>query len=814
METFFQDVRYSVRMLAKNSSFTAVAVLTLALGIGANTAIFSAMNAVLLRAFPLHDPGRLAMVWESNPKIEGFLSERLPVRLASYLRWKSDSHSFEDMGTFATVSYNLAGKDRPEHVEAAQASPNFFTVLGVNAQLGRTFSPREGDPGNQRVAILSATLYEKHFGSDGNLSGKAVELDGTAYNVIGVLPAKFHLPAMWEGMDQKKPEIWTPLNVAASQPEAVLQNNQLMVIGRLKPRVSVEQAGSEMQVIGKRLAKDDPKNYDGFGVNVFSIYSEDVGKTLRTSLLVLQFAVAFVLLIACANVANLLLTRAASREKEIAVRVALGAGNRRIVRQMLSESMLLSFLGGCAGLLLAYWGIHALGVLAPEDIHGLHEMRLDPYVLVFTFVVIVATGILFGIAPALHALKQDVNEALTRGGRPGSMAGSNRLRALLVISEISLALVLLVGGGLMARSLRAITTVDLGFSPEHVLTGHITLPPAKYQTPEQVAAFCNQLLDRLRQLPQVKSAALASGLPMQDISLTGFYAEGQKPQGHGHDEAVDYQSVSDQYFEAMGSPLLRGRSFTPQEAEQGAKLALVNNAFANRIWPRQDPLGKFIVLHGGGPRETRLIVVGVAPDTHQLGPDTPARPELYLPLRAFSDPKVIIRGDGDPNLLAAALTNTVMGIDSSQPVYKIEPLAQVVSEDISDQRFITVLLGIFALLALLLASIGIYGVLAYSVSQRTSEIGIRMALGAQLTDVLRLVLSQGIRLIAIGVAAGLVAAFALTRLMTSLLFEVKATDPATFVAVAVTLAAIALLASYVPARRATKVDPMVALRWE
>jgi predicted permease len=813
METFFQDIRFGARTLLKNRGFTLVAMVTLALGIGANTAIFSAMNSVLLRAFPLHDPGRLVMIWENNPKIEGFIGERLPVRLASYLRWNSDSHSFEDMGAFAPRSYNVAGKDRPEHVEAAQASPNFFTVLGVAPQLGRAFAPQDGNPGNDRVAILSEALYRRHFGNDATVTGKSVDLDGTAYTVIGVLPAKFHLPAMWEGMDQKKPEIWTPLNISADLSEDVLQGNELMVIGRMKPGVTVEQARSEIQVIGQRLAQDDTKHYGGFGANVFSIYNEDVGKSLRTSLLVLQFAVVFVLLIACANVANLLLARATSREREIAVRVALGAGNRRIVRQLLSESILLSFLGGGAGLLLAYWSIHALGALAPEDIHGLHEMRLDPYVLAFTFAVVVVTGILFGIAPAAHALKQDVNDSLTRGGRSGSASASNPLRSLLVVSEISLALVLLVGGGLMARSLRALTTVDLGFHPEHVLTGHISLPPAKYKNEAQMTAFCDQVLQRLRGLPRVKSVAMASGLPMEDISITGLYAEGQNAQQF-REQAVDHQFVSEQYFEAMGSPLLRGRTFTAQEAEQRASVVIANSAFTNRFWPGQNPIGKFIVLHSGKPNEQKLFVVGVVPDTHQLGPDTPARPEIYMPTRAFPDPKVVIRSDGDPLALASPLADAVMSVDREQPVYRVEPLSKVASDTISEQRFITFLLAIFAVLALALASIGIYGVLAYSVTQRTSEIGIRMALGAQLSDVLQLVLGQGTRLIAIGLGAGLLVAFALTRLMSSLLFGVKSTDPVTFAGVALLLAAIALLASYVPAHRATKVDPMAALRYE
>jgi len=813
METLLQDMRFGARTLLKNRGFTVVAVITLALGIGANTAIFSAMNSVLLRALPLRDPSKLVMIWESNPKIEGFLSERLPVRLASYLRWKADSHSFEDIGAFAQVSYNVAGKDRPERVEAAQASPNFFSVLGVRPVLGRAFAAQEGNPGNDRVAVLSEALYQRHFGNDANLTAKTLQLNGVSYNVVGVLPAKFHLPAMWEGMDQKKPEIWISLNVSSGQPEQTLQDNRLMVIGRMKASATLAQARSEMQVIGKRLLQENPKKYDGFGTSVFSIYNEDVGKSLRTSLLVLQFAVVFVLLIACANVANLLLTRATAREREIAVRVALGAGNRRIVRQMLSESILLSFLGGAAGLLLASWGIHALGALAPEDIHGLHEMRLDPYVLTFTFVVVVVTGILFGIAPAGHALKQNVNESLTRGGRSGNAPGSNPLRSLLVVSEISLALVLLIGGGLMARSLHALTTVDPGFRPEHVLTGHINLPPAKYKTEAQMAAFCNQVMDRLRTLPDVKSVAIASGLPMEDVSLTGVYAEGQDPSAF-HNQAVGYQLVTEHYFDAMGSPILRGRNFTSQEAEERAKVIIANNAFAKRLWAGQDPVGKFVVLHAGTPNEQKLFVVGVVPDTHQVGPDVPSRPEMYMPSHAFSDPTIVIRSDGDPSALSTALADAVMTVDRDQPVYRVETLAKVTSDNVAEQRFITILLAIFAALALVLSSVGIYGVLAYSVTQRTGEIGIRMALGAQFSDVLHLVLGQGTKLIGIGVGVGLVIAFALTRLMSSLLFEVKAADTLTFVCVPLGLAAIALFASYVPARRATKVDPMVALRYE
>lgn len=820
MQTFLHDIRYALRMLRKNPGFTAIAIITLALGIGANTAMFSAVNAVLLRALPFRDPGRLVVIWETNPHVEGFIGQRLPVRLESFLRWKKDAQSFQDMaayhtgisqGTSSNLAVNLTGIGKPQRVESATASSNFFRLLGVNAELGRTFAPEEGEPGRDRVVILSHSLYQRMFGEGANVLGRDLSLNEIDYRIIGVLPAGFHLPGMWQGLSQDKPEIWTPMNLAANQPRAVLQDNADIVLGRLKPGASLAQARSEMQMIEARLRQEKPEENQDFGTNVFTIYTENLADSLRRSLLVLQLVVGFVLLIACVNVANLLLTRAAGREKEIAIRVALGASRGRLVRQSMSESLLFSLLGGAAGLLLAWWGIRGVRALAPADILGLHQLNIDPYVLAFTAGVMLLAGMLFGLAPALHVGRQDIQHTISKGSRTGGTGISRRLRILLVVAEISLAVIPLAGAGLMVRTLRALLAQDPGFQPQHVLTAQLSLPALRYSSLEQQRTFCAQLLQSLPAIPGVRSAALSSGLPMQNISLSGIHLEGEDAKTSNR--TTDYQYVSERYFSTMGSPLLRGRGFTRQEAEQTAGLAIVNQALAQQLWPHQDPVGKVLYLDQNGS-STRKQVIGEVPNTHQLSLGAPERPEMYLPRRVYRDMSVVVLGSADPMALAPAVAQAVFSLDKNLPLFQVQPLSEVLRDSVSQPRFTMFLLIAFAGLALALSAIGLYGVLAYTVSRRTQEIGVRMALGAQAAGVLSMVLREGVVATAAGLGLGLAGALILARLMSTLLFGVKADDPLTFAAVALMIAAVAVLASYVPARRASRVDPMAALRYE
>ena len=811
METVLHDIRYALRLLRKSPGFTAVAIITLALGIGANTAMFSAVNAVLLRALPFHDPSRLFVLWETNPQVEGFIGQRLPVRLKSYLRWKRDEQSFEEIAAYRASTVNLTGVAQPKRINWAIASSNFFHLLGVNAELGRTFGPQEGEPGQDRVVILSYPFYQKMFGEGAQVLGRDLSLNEVNYRIIGVLPARFHLSGIWEGLSQDKPDVWVPMNTSPNQPKDILQKSENAVFGRLRPGASLAQARSELQVIEARLRQEHPDDYRDFGTNIFSVYTENVASSLRRSLLVLQFVVGFVLLIACVNVANLLLTRAAGREKESAIRVALGANRSRLIRQAMSESLLFSLLGGAAGLLLAWWGIRGVGALAPTDVFSLHQLRLDPYVLAFTFGVMLLAGFLFGLAPAFHVGRTDVHQSMGKGARSGSAGISRRFRMLLVIAEISLAVIPLAGAGLMVRTLRALMNQDLGFRPQHVLTAKLELPPLRYSTPEQQRAFCAQLLQALQAIPGVRSASLASGLPMSDISITGFHLQGENAKTSNR--SLDYQHVSEDYFQTMGSPLLRGRGFTRQEAEQGAALAIVNQALAQQLWPGQDPVGKILYLDQGDAA-TREQVIGEAPNTHQLFLSSAERPEIYLPRRSYGNLSLVVRGSGDPTALAPALTQAVLSLDKNLPLYEVQPLSVILRDNVAQQRFTMYLLIAFAGLALALSAIGLYGVLAYMVSRRTQEIGVRMALGAQAASVRRMVLREGVAAAAAGLGLGLVGALILARLMSTLLFGVKADDPLTFSAVGLMIAAVAVLASYVPARRASRVDPMAALRYE
>ncbi len=804
------DVRFALRSYLKSPGFAIVAVLALALGIGANTAMFSALDAVLLRQLPYRDPNRLVMIWESNPQIGGFLAERLPPALRNVLAWKQQSQLLRDLAYFQHSQVNITGQDKPEQVESVAASPNFLDMLGVRAMLGRGFTAADAPEKKGQVAVISNALFERKFGKDSGTIGKTIRVDSAPYSIVGVLPPEFHLPAMWEGFDQKKPDVWLALSTAGMS-DAELNARTSFVFGRLKDGATLQQFRAEMASIDQRLIQLYPKLNTTFGVSVFPLFVEDVGAVMRRTIVVLQFAVAFVLLIACANVANLLLARAAGREKEIAIRIALGAGRTRLVRQMLAESLLLSCCAAIVGTALAWAGIRMIRSLAPDDNYHLHQLLLDWKVLAFTLAAALLTGLIFGMAPAIQAARQNVNESLGKGGRWGGSGASGRLRNALVVSEVALALVLLAGAGLMIRSMTSLLAMPPGFRTDHILTAHVNLTAPQYQDEKLVKTFCGELLDRVAHLPGVKSAAMGEGFPMLDrIQAASFRVEGQ-PEGT-REPPADITRVSDGYFETLGAPILRGRSFTRADAEQSKPaVAVTNQALAKLIAPHGDALGKVLILGGGG---VRLTVIGIKADTHQMGMDTETRPELFLPSRSIGTISLVIQTAGDPLRLSKAVADQVAAIDLNQPVSDVKSMEQRMGEGLEQRRFNMLLFSLFAGLALLLASVGIYGVLAYSVSQRTREIGIRIALGATGGNVARLVLRQGLLLATSGVAIGGAAAFALTRWMESLIYGVSPTDPVTFSSVAVLLVGIALLASYVPARRAVGVDPMQSLRAE
>ena len=765
------------------------AVVMLALAIGANTAIFSAVNAVLLNSAALrdlHDPQRLMMVWETNAKMSGFFAKRMPVAPKNFQEWRRQSQSFEDWTAFLPDNCKLgrqgnSASEWPEQVEDAEVPSNFFSLLGVTLARGRMFGSNE-----RGVVVVSSDLYNKR--------GNSIRINGTVYTVIGVLPQKFELPAMWEGFDQTKPEVWLPLDLDAAKSEERLWQRLYFVYARLRPGVTLPQARSEMNVIAQRLRKEYPEPNQGFGVNVFPLQVEDVSPNLRRSMFVLQIAVGFVLLIACANVANLLLVRAMGREREIAIRLALGAARGRIVTMMLKESLLLSALGGVIGVLLASWSLGAISAMAPKDTHGLHELQIDPLVIGFAICVSLLTGIIFGLVPALHAAARNISESLAKGGRSIS-GGSQRLRNGLVVGEIALALMLLAGAGLMIRSLRALMNVDPGFRPDHLLTAqtsHVNV---------------DQLLERVGRLPGVISASVSSGMPMESVSETSYNIEGAPKSDQWR--VSNRTLVTEGFFQTMGIPLLRGRNFTRAETEaKEPVVAIVSEAFARENWPGQDALGKVLLV------PNKAVIIGIVGGTHQMGQDQALKPELYLPSRAYTEINLAVRTSGDPAALGPAIEKAVWSIDPEQPIPNVRTMDRVMHEWPGERRFYVLVLGGFAGLALLLAAIGIYGVLAYVVTLRTREVGIRMALGAQARDVLMLVVGQGLRLTLFGVGLGLIGAFALTRLLESLVFGVSTSDPVTFVMVAAILAVAALLASYLPARRASHIDPIEALRTE
>ncbi|MCI0490618.1 MAG: ABC transporter permease [Blastocatellia bacterium] len=803
MEALWKDLRFSIRMLLKKPGFASVAALTLAMGIGANTAIFSVVNGVLLRPLPYKDPDRLAMLWETTGR-----SREVNVSHLNFIDWREQSRSFEYMAAYtgrwggpATV----IGGTEPERAYVSGVYRDFFSALGVTAAVGRTFLAEEHRPGANPVVVVSYGFWQRRLGGDRNLADKKLTVYGTSFDVVGVLPQGFSFP---DGTD-----LWAPSELFEDTSARSAHNYE--VIARLKPGVTFAEAQAEMATIGRQLEQQYPDTNEGTSVAVVSLHEQLVGDA-RPALLVLLAAVGFVLLIACANVANLLLARALGRQKEMAIRLALGAGRSRIIRQLLTESLMLSLVGGALGLLLAFWLVGILIALGPGDIPRIDEIGIDGRALAYTLGLCLLTSLLFGLVPALRASRPDLHDSLKAGGRSsGAGAGRQGLRHLLVVAEITLTVVLLIGAGLLTKSFWNLLQVDAGFDPEQVLIMRMSLPSSEYREGHQTAGFYREALFLISSLPGVEAAGAINNLPLAGVNLNGQVEIEGKPDERG---SAGYRIVSPGYFSAMSIPLIKGRMLAEQDNENAPPVALINRSMADRSWAGEDPIGKRFRTGGmDSKRDIWVSIIGVVGDVKHRGVDAEARPEYYLPYlqrpgRA-REMTVAVRTSGDPSAMVSAVRGQVQAVDKNLPV-SFEEMQQVFSGSIADRRYNMLLLGAFAGAALLLSMMGIYGVMSYAVSERTQEIGIRQALGAGRIDILRLIMGRGIVLAVAGVIAGLGAALAVTRLMAGLLFGVSATDPMIFVAVSALLILVALLACYVPARRATRVDPMVALRYE
>lgn len=813
LETLVQDVRYGMRTLRKAPGFTAVAVLTLALGIGANTAIFSVVDAVLVKPLDFQNPASLTMVWEDNPSYGLLHNTVAPPNL---LDWEQQNHCFSAMAPFLDQPINLTGAGQPEQVDVEHVSPNFFSLLGVNPMLGRGFSQGEDQPGKSNVVVLSYGLWKSKFGGDPNIIGKTVQLSGAANTVIGVTAPDFDFYISEFSFTHERPQLWAPLEIKPAWHNWSKVGRFLRVIARVRPGLSIAQAQAQMNVITADLAARYPTYDKGWGVALISLRDQLSG-TLRPALLILLGAVGFVLLTACANISSLLLSRAAGRRREMAIRVALGASPRRITRQLLTESLLLGMIGGTLGAIVAIWTTKALIHAGSASLVDVSAVTVDWRILVFATGLTLLAALLAGFLPSFMAARGEVASALPEGGRTSSEGRKNlTARSAFVVVEISLALVLLAGSSLLIQSFLRLTEVSPGFHVAHLLTFQITLPNSKYRQDSVRAAFFSQFLGKIRALPGTISATADIAPPFSGIgAATDVSIVGEPPRPPGQSLGTDVRVIEPDYFRTMDIPLLSGRTFNDREFAQQSNVVIINKTFADKYFGGRNPLGQKIIID---MKDKNLPdeIIGIVGDVHESSLASAPDPVSYWPYPElpYSVMTVVVRTATPPPSMVPAIRQTLQQIDKDQPMAKIATMDQLVSDSVASSRFTLLLLSAFAGLALVLACIGIYGVMAYSVAQRTHEIGIRLALGAQRRDVLRLVLGQGARLVLIGVGIGLAAALILTRLMTTLLYRVSASDPLTFAAVAILLTFIALLACYIPARRAMKVDPMVALRHE
>jgi putative ABC transport system permease protein len=807
MNTILQDLRYAVRMLYKSPAFTAFAVGVLALGIAANTSIFSFANTVMLRPFPYRDAGRLVMVWEDFSYI-GF-PKNTPAP-GNFYTWKSQNRTFEDMAATFDNSFSLTGGAQPEEVEAKQATWNLFGVLGVKPVMGRDFLPEDDRPGANHVVILSHALWRETFGSDPHLIGRTIQLDGASWTVIGVMPSGFEYL-------NRDIRVWVPAALPDDR-RSTHESHFLRVVGRLKPGVTLGEANADLRTIASQLAKEYPKSNAHVGAFAVPLRTDVVGN-LRLAIFVLLGAVAFVLLIACANVANLLLARATSRHRELAVRMALRAGRSRILRQLLTESVLLAAIAGTLGCMLSLWGAAFFARVIPDGIPRAADSGIDARVLEFTLVVTLATGILFGIIPALRVSRANLSDSLKQaGGRSGLATHGHRTRDVFVVCEVALAMVLLAGAGLMIESFVKLRALNPGFHADHVLILRVPLPDPKYADMHKRTAFYDAVLERVNHLQGVVAAGFTTWVPLTNKGGScGFTIEGRPVPAPGELNDANTRVVSKDYMPTMGMTLKAGRLFGDGDREGNSPVALVNETMAHQFWAHEDPLGHRIKLGDADSKRPWNTIVGIVGDVHQMGFDVPARAEMYYSYaqqEVFQPEYLAVRASGDPLQLANAVRDQIWAVDKEQPVENVLPMEAIVEEELAPRKMQATVLGAFGGLALLLASLGIYAVLSYAVAQRTQEIGVRIALGAQPHNVLQMVIGQGLGLTAIGVAVGMTGALALTRVLGNLLYGMSATDPATFAGVALVLSAVAIVACYIPARRAMRVDPIVALRYE
>jgi len=799
----WQDLRYGVRSLRKNPAFTAIAVITLALGIGANTAIFSVVNGVLLRPLPFPEPDRLVMVHGISLQAS---QDQSPLCEADFLEWKSQNQVFESLAAFSSNRFNYTGGESPEQIEGAWVTADFFSTIGIQPALGRGFLPGEDMPGAPQTVVVSDKFWRLHLGSNPNVIDQQITLNARAFTIIGVMQPGFLFP-------ERDTELWAAERLAPTRRGPFY----MWGVGRLGPGATLDRAKSEVDLIARRVQDQINSPTRDWTWTSVSLAERIVGK-IRPALLVLLAAVFFVLLIACANIANLLLARATAREKEMSVRIALGASRARLLRQLLTESLLLAAIGATAGLPLAIWGVRLLVALSPADFPRLQEISIDGRVLGVTVLVAMACGLIFGLAPALQSSRLNLNESLKEGGRSADGSGRRRMRSALVVTEIAFSLMLLVGAGLMVKSFMKLQSVSPGFKSDHILTMHLTLPRARYDSKEKINSYNQQLIERVTAVRGVESAGLSISLPPDHLEVSdSFSIEGKERPPGSTEPFVPIVMTSPEYFTALGVQLLRGRGFDANDKQSSTPVVIITQTLAERYFPDESPIGKRLKIGGAErPRNPWMEIVGVVGDVKYSGLDAQPEPAYYLPLaqNVWGASYLVVRASLNPTSLVPALREQIWELDKDIPIANLATMDQLLSESVAVPRFRTLLLGIFAALALVLASAGTYGVISYSVTQRTHEIGIRMALGARARDVSKLVIRQGMILALIGVAIGLAASLALTRLMESLLFEVSTTDSATFAGVAALLSVVSVLACWIPARRASRVDPMAALRCE
>jgi putative ABC transport system permease protein len=811
MDSIIKDIRYGLRGLLKHPGFTAIVVITLALGIGASTAIFSVVDSVLLRRLPYRTADRIVAIQELDAN-----GKRVQVTSANFLDWRAQNTVFEQLAAIRTTTTNLALPDSAERIDFAQTSANFFDVFGIKPQHGRLFIPQDEQAGHAPVAVVSNTLWQRRFGSNPAIVGKPITLDGRNYTVAGVAPAGFSYP--------DKTEVWLPplrLVPELNERQDVTQTRgmgYLAAVGLLKPGVSLEQAKSEMETITTRLRQQYPDTNNRRFNRVVSLHEHLVGDTSKVLWLLLG-AVTFVLLIGCANVANLLLASAASRQKEMAIRTALGASRFRVMRQLFTESTILALAGGAVGLLVAFWGLTAITKFLPADFPRLNEIQMDWRVLAFTFVASVATGILFGLAPALQLSRTDVQEAIRETGRGASASlRQKRFRQALIVAEVALCVVLLAGAGLLFRSFLRLQSVQTGFVSQQVLTARLSPSGTNFTDDAAYVNFYNKAMERISAVPGVQDAGMINTLPLAKGPTLGLRVEGRPPETPDKWPSANYRAVSPNYFRAMSIPVVQGRTFTERDTDGAPRALMVNQELADRVFPDENAVGRRVTF--GSVDENRQPIwweiVGVAANVRSLELREEPPSEVYFShlQNPFAGMSLVIRSSVEPESLSAAVRQVVAEVDKTVPVSNVQTMDHIVSESITQPRFNLFLLALFSTVAMLLSAAGIYGVTAYTVTQRTHEFGIRLALGAQVGDVLRMILRQGLAVIGVGLVIGLIAAFLLMRLLRSLLFGVGENDPLTFVAITVVLLLVALVACYIPARRATKVDPMIALRYE